>query len=166
MIGAVRSRTTVHEVTDNSIEQKRSFRSDANSIFSDLKFVYRVYEDCSAKDLSSCLKMKIITALDRADRSLSELKLADGISFVRDSSVKEDSTPMSENEIEASLSRSIDSREDSLNQLMFDKMMQFLQSHVLQFKLNGFGDIYTNLTEGKVRILKHLIKYCQEMHRR
>lgn len=132
IIGAAYARSS--PTNQNSIvvdEEARSSSDDGNSFYGDMKFVYKVYHDCATSDLSSCLKMKLITAIDRVARSYKEVPLFGGMTFVQESNVPD--TPIqSESELEATLPRSLNEREDALNTLIFDKITNFLQSHTLQ----------------------------------
>lgn len=107
--------------------------ADLSSYVGDLRFLYKVYQECSVTDTSSCLKMKLVTAIDRAARSYSGLSLFDGVTFVKDTNVVDTTEPIkSEAELEASLPRALSDREDKLNSLIFEKIFDFFQGHTLQ----------------------------------
>jgi hypothetical protein len=117
----------------------------------DFRFLFRIYNDCSQKDLSFCLKMKLVTALDRASKSHSDLKLFEGVTFTRDPSAVSDASvnenPISEAELEASLPRGLQDKEDLLDGLIMEKFLAFFKSHVLQFKLPSVQEYQRGLTE-------------------
>lgn len=118
----------------NSIIQEQEARSEdnGNSFYGDMRFVYKIYQECSATDLSSCLKMKLITAIDRVTRSYKEVPLFGGVYFVKDDNLPVETTQQNEADLEATLPRALEEREDALNNLIFDKFTNFLQTHTLQ----------------------------------
>lgn len=113
----------------NAIPQE-SARSD-DSFFGDLRFLHKMYQDCASSDVSTCLKLKLVTAMDRAARAYPVVQVMEGVSFVQDAA---DQTPQaqSENEIEANLPRALNDREDALNTLIVDRIFKFFQTHTLQ----------------------------------
>jgi hypothetical protein len=117
----------------------------------DIRFLFRIYNDCSQRDVSSCLKMKLVTALDRAAKSLSDLKMFEGVTFARDPSAVSDESvdgkPVSEAELEASLPRGLEDKEDHLDELIMEKILAFFKSHVLQFKLPSAEEVQRSLAD-------------------
>jgi hypothetical protein len=117
----------------------------------DMRFLFRIYNDCSQRDLSSCLKMKLVTALDRAAKSRSDLKVFEGVTFARDPSAVSDENingkPISEAELEASLPRGLQDKEDQLDGLIMEKILGFFRSHILQFKLPTAEEFQRSLAE-------------------
>jgi hypothetical protein len=117
----------------------------------DFRFLLMIYNDCSQRDLSSCLKMKLVTALDRASKSRSDLKVFEGVTFARDPSAVSDESvdgkPISEAELEASLPRGLQDKEDLLDGLIMEKVLGFFRSHTLQFKLPSAEEFQRSLTE-------------------
>jgi hypothetical protein len=117
----------------------------------DLRFLFRIYKDCSQRDMISCLKMKLVTALDRASKSLSDLKVFEGVTFARDPSAVSDGSvdgkPVSEEELEASLPRGLQDKEDLLDGLIMEKILGFFRSHTLQLKLPSAEEFQRSLTE-------------------
>lgn len=104
------------------------------SFMGDLKYVYKVYQECSASDLTSCLKLKLVSAMDRVSRSFTEIPVFEGVKFVKDPKAVE-ATPQeskTEAEIEANLPRSLEDREDALNNMISEKVSNFIGSHTLQ----------------------------------
>lgn len=134
IIGAAYARSS--PTNQNSIIQEEARSEDGNSFYGDMKFVYKVYQECATSDLSSCLKLKLITAMDRVARSYKEVPLFGGVTFVQDSNNVAETPVQTELELEASLPRSLNEREDALNTLIFDKITNFLQSHTLQVRLS------------------------------
>lgn len=116
---------------ENSIhETARS--SEASSVFGDFKYVFKVYQECAAKELGSCLKMKLITALDRAAKSYNEIPLFEGVRFVREPNAPVENEIKSEAELEATLPRAIEDQQEALDGLISDRVSNFLESHTLQ----------------------------------
>jgi hypothetical protein len=117
----------------------------------DIRFLFRIYNDCSQRDMSSCLKMKLVTALDRAAKSRSDLKVFEGVTFARDPSAVSDESidgkPISEAELEASLPRGLQDKEDQLDGLIMEKILGFFRSHILQFKLPTAEEFQRSLSE-------------------
>lgn len=116
---------------ENSLhETARS--TEGSSIFGDFKFVYKVYQECAAKDLTSCLKMKLITALDRAERSYNEIPLFEGVRFVKEKDAPIENTIENEVELEASLPRALEERQDALDNMISNRVSSFFDTHTLQ----------------------------------
>jgi hypothetical protein len=117
----------------------------------DIRFLFRIYNDCSQRDTSSCLKMKLVTALDRAAKSRSDLKVFEGVTFARDPSAVSDESidgnPISEAELEASLPRGMQDKEDQLDGLIMEKILGFFRGHILQFKLPTAEEFQRSLSE-------------------
>lgn len=120
-------------VDQNSIGDNGAPRaSDSYSYLNDFKYMYKVYQDCASQDLTPCLKLKLLAALDRAARSY-KLNLLEGVTFVQDPNapgVQE--SPKTEEEIEASLPRSLNEKDEALSELILNKVASFLGSHTLQ----------------------------------
>lgn len=131
----------------NSIDEQTA-RSGNNGVFGELRYVYQVYKECAGSELSSCLKLKLLSGMERLSRSL-QLNVAEGVTFVKDDSVpsSSDEPPRSIQEIEATLPRSLEDREDALNSLIFDKIVGFFQTHTLKLKLPNVEELQRSLTE-------------------
>lgn len=128
-----------HSAHLNKVDDEESQPRKASSYFGDIKYLYKTYQDCSAADLSTCLKLKLFTVIDRVARSTSDFKVYEGVSFVRDGEEEIDETaPKTESEIEASLPRSLDDKESSLNSLIMDKIMSYFGSHTLKVIKSAF----------------------------
>lgn len=133
------------ETNANSIDDT-SARSGNTGVFGDLRYVYQVYKDCSASELSSCLKLKLLTAMDRVSRTV-QLNIVDGVTLVKDEGAVPEEEPRSLQEIEASLPRSLEDREDTLNSIIMDKIVSFFQSYTLKLKLPNVEELQRSLTE-------------------
>lgn len=139
---------------ENSLhETARS--SEGSSVFGDFKFVFKVYQECATKDLTSCLKMKLITAMDRISRSYNEIPLFEGIRFVKEKNVQIKDEIKSEAELEATLPRSLEDRQDALDDIISNKVSNFFESHTLQVSVQMFN--YWNFTPFSTNIF-HITK--------
>nr|XP_046492957.1 uncharacterized protein LOC124224798 [Neodiprion pinetum] len=131
------------ELDGNSIED--SGRS-SNGVFGDIQYVYQIYKECSSADLSSCLKLKLIGAMDRISRSL-DINLSDGITLTKDNGLDAEPLTKSEREIEADLPRALEEKEDALNSIILDKVVNFFRSHTLKLKLPNIDELQRSFTE-------------------
>lgn len=113
-------------------------------------FVSKIYDDCERKEyeLMDCLKIKIVTLLDRVSRSDS-IELDESISLVREGNRIEYARALSENDIENSISNE-DGKGSKLNQMIFEKISKFLRSHALKIGLPKVevGDFAKSIQEG------------------
>ncbi|XP_018372115.1 PREDICTED: uncharacterized protein LOC108766997 [Trachymyrmex cornetzi] len=147
VLTAVSARSAETNPISNSINEQQTARSNSNGLFSDLRSVYQVYKECSGAELSPCLKLKLLSAIDRVSRT-AQLNVADGVTLVQDESTTNESEPeKSMQEIEASLPRALEDKEDALNSMIFDKIAKFFQSHTLKLKLPNVEEFQRSLTE-------------------
>lgn len=138
---------TARAKTVNDLPEGR-VKPDVAGYLADARFLYKIYEECSASEVGTCLKKKIVVALDRAGKSNKRLKLMDGVSFVKDPAAGDVVPPVSEKEVETELPRSLEDRDYTLNQMIFDKIIYFFRTHTLEFRLfNGDG---SSLEEGRI----------------
>jgi Protein of unknown function (DUF1676) len=113
-------------------------------------FVYRLWDDCNNKadmDLSSCLKMKLATAVDRAAR-MNDLSVFEGVTFVRTAPV-ESASATTEEAVEASLPRSSDARDETLSAMILERAAHFFQTHSLSVKVPEFAERSLAAGDGK-----------------
>lgn len=123
-----------------SIDETPKSASTGDSIWSDVEFVYRTYQDCSSGDYSVCLKLKLVSALDGAARSMKNVEIMEGIQFVgldKETQRARAKVAKSEDEILASLPRSAEGRESMLTSMIWDKLSSFFQSHTVQVKMRS-----------------------------
>lgn len=111
----------------------------STTIWKDLSLMFRIYQQCASENLSVCLKVKLLTGLEKAFRPSKTLKLIDGVQFVNavdDENITRRNgakvTLLTENDIEATLPRGLDAKEHVLNNMIFKKLAGFLQDHTLQ----------------------------------
>lgn len=122
-----------HSAHMNKVDDEKEQPRKASSYFGDVKYLYKTYQDCSSSDLSTCLKLKLYTVIDRIARSNSDFKVYEGVTFVNEIGVDfDDAPPKTESEIEASLPRSLEDKEQTLNSLIMDRIMSYFGSHTLK----------------------------------
>lgn len=131
VLHVVIARSTGGGAQENSIHETGK-SSEGSTVFGDFKYVFKVYQECSAKDLTSCLKMKLITALDRAAKSYNEIPLFEGVTFVRQDITPVQNDITNEVDLEATLPRALEERQDALDDMISNRVSDFLESHTLQ----------------------------------
>lgn len=147
LVTTVCARSAETNPASNSINEQQTARSGGNGLFGDLRYVYQVYKECAEAELSPCLKLKLLSAMDRVSRSV-QLNLADGVTLVQEEPTTNESEPeKSLQEIEASLPRALDDKEDALNGMIFDRIAKFFQSHTLKLKLPNVEEFQRSLVE-------------------
>ncbi|XP_069690377.1 uncharacterized protein [Periplaneta americana] len=117
------------------------------------RVMQRVLDDCiKSDDGVSCLKKKAVTFLDRVAR-LQNIPLFSGVSLAREEG--EDDVPVpSEAEVEATLPRDLDGKSDRLDQMIYDRLTNFLDSHTLVMDFSEKA-----VEEGRRRGKKKMIGY-------
>ncbi|XP_053670579.1 uncharacterized protein LOC128720904 [Anopheles nili] len=129
-------------------QQQQQQTPRAGSYLGEIKYLYKTYQDCASGDVSTCLKLKLFTILDRVARSTKDFKLSEGVRFVRDQDSTLDASPLrTEAQLEQELPRSLDEKERSLNSMLFDKVLSFFQSHTLQVKFPSSEEIKRSMEE-------------------
>lgn len=156
IIATASARSTDGGSKTNSIDDQTG-RSGTNGIFGDLRNVYQIYKECTGAEMSSCLKLRLLTAIDRVSRS-TQLNIVDGITVVKDNTQgqdKQEEIQKTPQEIEESLPRALDDKEDALNNMIFDKVLKFFQSHTLQLKMPNVDEFSRSLTEEGKQTIYH-----------
>lgn len=98
-----------------------------------VKYIMRIYEDCQRSEgVLPCLKKKAILFFDRAAR-MEAIPVIDGIDVVKTS--EPDVSPISENEIEASLPRNLEDKDEALTSMLWDRIASFANSRTIQMSL-------------------------------
>ncbi|KAK9501637.1 hypothetical protein O3M35_012328 [Rhynocoris fuscipes] len=104
-----------------------------------LKVLYRSLEKCGrSTDIGTCIRLKAVTLLERALHIDTPLVLNDYLSLTpvrRSSDQSNNGVARSEQEIEASLPKSTEEKEQVLDEMIADKVTEYLQARSLQFKL-------------------------------
>lgn len=110
----------------------------------------KVYDECSKADsFSLCLKKKAVTFMDRLAR-MDKLSILDGVNVVK-STDSPQPIILSEEQLENSLPRSIESKEEALDDMLFNKATTYLSSRTLQITLPQLEteDLGRAINEGK-----------------
>ncbi|XP_068150181.1 uncharacterized protein [Drosophila tropicalis] len=105
----------------NRIQQASSGTSPV-SFWKDMSLVYRICQQCTGENMSVCLKVKLLTGLEKAFRSAKSLTLFEGVQFVSSSPDNQQGSKLpsiSEQDIEAVLPRGVDAKEQVLNIYLF-----------------------------------------------
>lgn len=114
--------------------------------------VSKLYHDCELKDyeLADCLKIKVISLLDRVGRS-DVIQLDDSLALVREGKRLDSGRALSENDIENTVTGT-EEKGSLLNQMLFDRVSKFLSTHVLKigFPKVDVTSIAKSLEEGTV----------------
>lgn len=107
--------------------------SSDTSIISDFGALYKMYQTCSNMDVSVCLKLKLLGALDNASRSMKDIELFNGVKFIPSDDEAAVSDPIvTEDELVKQLPRSLEDKENALTSLIWNKVVSFFQRHTLQ----------------------------------
>lgn len=117
-----------------------------------VRYVMRIYEDCQRTDgIIPCLKKKAILFFDRAAR-LEAIPLVDGVDIVKTS--ESEVAPMSENDIESTLPRNFDDKNEALTDMLWDRIASFANSRTIQLSLPKISgqDLNKGVEEGKPKI--------------
>lgn len=121
---AVSARTAT--TNQNTVDEPRS--SD-DTLLGDLKVAYDTYKECNGGEIANCLKLKLAKALTRLSKS-DEVSLLSGVRIIKDKEAVNDV------EVEEAVPRGID--EGSLDNLLMDKVVGFMQSHTFQVILDSY----------------------------
>lgn len=147
LVAMASARSADTNPTSNSINEETARSTGNSNVFGDLRQMYQIYKECADEELSPCLKVRLLSAMDRVSRS-TQLNVADGVTFVQDDPISgEEEAPKSFQEIEASLPRALDDKEDALNTMIYDKVVKFFQSHTLKLKLPNVEELQRSLVE-------------------
>ncbi|XP_076759318.1 uncharacterized protein LOC143428387 [Xylocopa sonorina] len=147
LLAAVSARSAETNPATNSIDEQTARSTGTSNVFGDLRQMYQIYKECADQEMSPCLKVRLLSAIDRVSRS-AQLNVADGVTFVQEDAVPNaEEAPKSLQEIEASLPRALDDKEDALNTMILDKVVKFFQSHTLKLKLPNVEELQRSLAE-------------------
>ncbi|ALC46829.1 Osi8 [Drosophila busckii] len=139
--GSLARSTSYHQMNSLPLESQQKTQhqqqqpASAPSLWKDLSLVYRIYQQCTGENMSVCLKVKLLTGLEKAFRSSRSLSLLEGIQFVSsgdEAQKRSQLPPINEQDIEAVLPRSVDAKEQVLNSMILKRVSSFLQDHTLQ----------------------------------
>lgn len=121
-----------------------------------LRIALKVYEDCAKTDgFTPCLKKKAYTFLDRLGR-MDKLSLVDGVSIVRAEDTPAPEPAVSEEQLEQSLPRAADARDEALNNMLLEKVSSLVSSRTLQISMPKLTADDFSLEEGKFNSFRRL----------
>lgn len=109
--------------------------TSTNSYLSGLTYMHKLYRDCSTTDFSTCFKINLISVIDRIGRHIKDVPLLDDVILTKNSNKVEDPIQTT-SQIEESLPRSLTEKEETLNKIIMDKLLNLFNSHTLQ--VSGF----------------------------
>ncbi|XP_060529011.1 uncharacterized protein LOC132703645 [Cylas formicarius] len=113
-----------------------------------IKVALKLYEDCSHSDgFSPCLKKKALTILDRLGK-MDKLSIIDGVTLVRAKDVREVDPPVTEEQLENTLPRGADARDEALTNMLFDRVGKIIGSRTVEVSLPKVSDL---IEEGRGR---------------
>lgn len=116
--------------------------------------VMRVYDECQRADggFTPCLKKKAITFIDRATK-IDSINIDEGLSVVRNGPIDlldNNQKVLSETELEQTLPRGFEARDEALSNLLIEKIAHFFNGRMIQVNLPKMSsdDIGRGLEEG------------------
>lgn len=115
-----------------------------------LRIALKVYDDCSRADgFTPCLKKKAVTFLDRLAR-MDKLSIADGVDIVKaaDAPATQE-TAISEEQLEVSLPRAADAKDEALDTMLMEKVSSIIESRTLQISVPKIAEEFS-LEEGSL----------------
>ncbi|RZC38507.1 DUF1676 domain containing protein [Asbolus verrucosus] len=116
-----------------------------------IKIVLKIYDDCSkASGFSSCLKKKAITFLDRLSR-MDHFSLGEGVVVTRGSDVNAEPA-ISEEQLENTLPRASDAKDQALTNILMDKVAKFVGSRTIEVTLPKLSEF-----EGRGKKMKGMM---------
>ncbi|XP_043600133.1 uncharacterized protein LOC122575374 [Bombus pyrosoma] len=116
--------------------------------------MYRVYEDCQHRNIavSPCLKKKAIAFFERLGR-MHTLPLSENFELIR---ITDETPKSSVSELEATLGRTMSSKDEILNEILFDRVASLLNSFNVQIRLprTSPGELKQGMEEGRGKMKK------------
>lgn len=128
-----------------------------------MKYVMRMYEDCQRTDgILPCLKKKAILFFDRAAR-MEAIPLIDGVDIVKNSNME--IVPVSENDIDASLPRNLESKDEALTEMLWNRIAAFANSRTIQLSLPKMTgqELNKGVEEGNTNSLVYSLTYYNQI---
>ncbi|XP_052898559.1 uncharacterized protein LOC128305212 [Anopheles moucheti] len=122
-----------------------------------LRAIVRVYDECSKAEtgFTPCLKKRAITFIDRLSR-VDALALGD-LKIVRNErSATEQTKPLTEAELEQSLPRGLEARDEALTNMLLEKVAGIFSSRTVQVTLPKLSseELGRGLEEGRGKMKK------------
>ncbi|VVC33494.1 Protein of unknown function DUF1676 [Cinara cedri] len=117
--------------------------------------VYKVMQECSEKNMVTCLKMRALQYVDRALRKSDDIDVFEGITLVKSESVESsrglNGRSLSESEVDETPAKDEDEKDAQVENLLLDRVARFLESHTLQLKVpeSSISDMRRSLDEAR-----------------
>ncbi|KAL9694189.1 hypothetical protein quinque_013474 [Culex quinquefasciatus] len=122
-----------------------------------LRAIVRVYDECSKAEsgFSPCLKKRAITFMDRLSR-VESLSLGDMKVVRNERAAPLDAKPLTENELEQTLPRGLEARDEALTNILLDKVASMFSSRTVQITLPKLSsdELGRGLEEGRGKMKK------------
>ena len=136
-------------VADNEVVKGKSIPGDEGN----LNFMMKLLDDCADKDFFSCMGVKLVTAMDRAEK-IPDIKIVDGVSLVKTQDTDDGRSGralLTEEEVQNSLDHDPAQKTSRLLEFLVEVASRFFKSHVIQFKLPQLSpdDVQRAFQEGK-----------------
>ncbi|XP_017891515.1 uncharacterized protein LOC108631856 [Ceratina calcarata] len=129
-------------------------KEDESIVDRSFRAMYKVYEDCQHRNIaiSPCLKKKAIAFFERLG-GMPTLLLSENLELVK---VADEIPKRSVAEMEASLGRTVSSKDEILNEILFDRIASLLNSFNIQIRLPRTtpGELKTGMEEGRGKMKK------------
>ncbi|XP_017752349.1 PREDICTED: uncharacterized protein LOC108545313 [Eufriesea mexicana] len=129
-------------------------KEDDSLVDRGFRAMYRVYEDCQHRNIaiSPCLKKKAIGFFERLGR-MRTLPLSDNLELVR---TTDEMSKSSVSELETTLGRTTSSKDEILNEILFDRVASLLNSFNIQIRLprTSPGELKRGMEEGRGKMKK------------
>lgn len=123
----------------------------------------RVFDECNKAEhgLSACLKKRAITIIDRVGR-MDSLAINDGFKIIKNQNAPETKV-MSENELEQTLPRGLEARDEALTELLADKVATFFNARTIQIDMPKVSteEFGRGLEEGGYRLMNEMRIYVE-----
>ncbi|XP_055587921.1 uncharacterized protein LOC129740306 [Uranotaenia lowii] len=124
-----------------------------------LRAIVRVYDECSKAEtgFSPCLKKRAITFIDRLSRvdslALGDMKV---VRNERSAAAEVASKPLTEAELEQTLPRGLEARDEALTNMLLDKVSSLFSSRTIQISLPRMSseELGRGLEEGRGKMKK------------
>jgi len=142
-------------VADNEVVKGKSIPGDDGN----WNFMMKFLDDCADKDFLSCMGVKLVTAMDRAQK-MSDINVVDGVSLVKTQDLDDGRggrALLTEEEVQNSLDHDPAQKTSRLLEFLVDVASRFFKSHVIQFKLPQLSpdDVQRAFEEGKSKAVSH-----------
>lgn len=103
------------------------------NLFSDLRYAYGLYQGCADQDIIICLKINMLTSLDRVSRSAKDIPVLENVKIVAADRKDEETVPaLTKETVEESLPRSLSAQDSTLNAMLLKKFMSMVSKYSFQ----------------------------------